>query len=274
MPATWRWCAASIGEFPGGAGLGDAVDRKPGQCAGRPLRRSSLGKRYRRRGAAGHRASSTCGATRRHRGGFLSPRARLGNEGDAGARRAGAALPQPARLCAADAVPGLRPPLPVPGLLDLAGRAPLSRAARLPSLRPQRTAAGSLPRMRHARPSGRLRARRRAARRRGGRRCFPMRAPSCCRPTSWAASSRLRLELDAIAKGEADIVIGTQLVAKGHNFPMMTWSAWSMPISALPTAIRARPSGPSSCCRQVTGRAGATGARAGLSADLPAATIR
>ncbi|MCU0789936.1 MAG: primosomal protein N' [Nitratireductor sp.] len=34
--------------------------------------------------------------------------------------------------------------------------------------------------------------------------------------------SRLRLELDAIAKGEADIVIGTQLVAKGHNFPMMT----------------------------------------------------
>lgn len=34
--------------------------------------------------------------------------------------------------------------------------------------------------------------------------------------------TRLRLELDAIAKGEADIVIGTQLVAKGHNFPKMT----------------------------------------------------
>ncbi|MEZ5801259.1 MAG: primosomal protein N' [Nitratireductor sp.] len=34
--------------------------------------------------------------------------------------------------------------------------------------------------------------------------------------------SRLRLELDAIAKGEADIVIGTQLVAKGHNFPLMS----------------------------------------------------
>jgi primosomal protein N'' len=33
---------------------------------------------------------------------------------------------------------------------------------------------------------------------------------------------RLRIELEAIAKGEADIVIGTQLVAKGHNFPMMT----------------------------------------------------
>ncbi|MEC9343181.1 MAG: primosomal protein N', partial [Pseudomonadota bacterium] len=34
--------------------------------------------------------------------------------------------------------------------------------------------------------------------------------------------SRLRLELEAIAKGEVDFVIGTQLVAKGHNFPGMT----------------------------------------------------
>ncbi|WP_309084170.1 primosomal protein N' [Chelativorans sp.] len=33
---------------------------------------------------------------------------------------------------------------------------------------------------------------------------------------------RLRLELEAIANGEADIVVGTQLVAKGHNFPSMT----------------------------------------------------
>src|SRR5690606_25141254 len=33
---------------------------------------------------------------------------------------------------------------------------------------------------------------------------------------------RLRLELEAIANGEADIVVGTQLVAKGHNFPCMT----------------------------------------------------
>ena len=30
---------------------------------------------------------------------------------------------------------------------------------------------------------------------------------------------RLRLELQAITDGEVDIVIGTQLVAKGHNFP-------------------------------------------------------
>ncbi len=32
---------------------------------------------------------------------------------------------------------------------------------------------------------------------------------------------RLRLELASIAKGEVDIVIGTQLAAKGHNFPFL-----------------------------------------------------
>ncbi|MBV9079174.1 MAG: primosomal protein N', partial [Methylobacteriaceae bacterium] len=35
-------------------------------------------------------------------------------------------------------------------------------------------------------------------------------------------AERLRAELAAVAAGEADIVIGTQLVAKGHNFPGMT----------------------------------------------------
>jgi len=35
-------------------------------------------------------------------------------------------------------------------------------------------------------------------------------------------TERLRRELAAIAAGEFDIVIGTQLVAKGHNFPLMT----------------------------------------------------
>ncbi|MCJ2109445.1 primosomal protein N' [Methylobacterium sp. E-041] len=35
-------------------------------------------------------------------------------------------------------------------------------------------------------------------------------------------AERLRMELEAVAAGECDIVIGTQLVAKGHNFPHLT----------------------------------------------------
>jgi len=34
--------------------------------------------------------------------------------------------------------------------------------------------------------------------------------------------ARLRLELEAIERGDVDLVIGTQLVAKGHNFPGLT----------------------------------------------------
>jgi len=33
---------------------------------------------------------------------------------------------------------------------------------------------------------------------------------------------RLRGQLDAVARGDYDILIGTQLVAKGHNFPLLT----------------------------------------------------
>ena len=33
---------------------------------------------------------------------------------------------------------------------------------------------------------------------------------------------RVKLELEAIAEGQADIVIGTQMVAKGHNFPRLS----------------------------------------------------
>ena len=35
-------------------------------------------------------------------------------------------------------------------------------------------------------------------------------------------TERLRRELEAVAKGEFKIVIGTQLVAKGHNFPLLS----------------------------------------------------
>ena len=35
-------------------------------------------------------------------------------------------------------------------------------------------------------------------------------------------AERLRTEIEAIARGEFDIVIGTQLVAKGHNFPHLS----------------------------------------------------
>ncbi|OJF96433.1 primosomal protein N' [Pararhizobium antarcticum] len=70
---------------------------------------------------------------------------------------------------------------------------------------------------------------------------------------------RLRLELDAITRGEADIVVGTQLVAKGHNFPLMTF------VGIVDADIGLANGDPRAAERtfqllsQVTGRAGRTG---------------
>lgn len=72
---------------------------------------------------------------------------------------------------------------------------------------------------------------------------------------------RMRLELEAIAKGEADIVIGTQLVAKGHNFPLMTL------VGIVDSDLGLSNGDPRAAERtfqllsQVTGRAGRTGRR-------------
>lgn len=72
-------------------------------------------------------------------------------------------------------------------------------------------------------------------------------------------TKRLRIELEAIAKGEADIIIGTQLVAKGHNFPKMTL------VGVVDADLGLANGDPRAAERtyqllsQVTGRAGRTG---------------
>ncbi|MDF2690106.1 MAG: hypothetical protein K0Q80_3072, partial [Microvirga sp.] len=93
--------------------------------------------------------------------------ARSGCGGYGWARRAGAALPQPARLCALNALPGLRPSLRMSELLLLAGRAPIPAFAGLPPLRPCGAHPARLCRMRQCRFAGALRSGRRAHCRRG-----------------------------------------------------------------------------------------------------------
>lgn len=70
---------------------------------------------------------------------------------------------------------------------------------------------------------------------------------------------RLRLELEAIAKGEADIVVGTQLVAKGHNFPMMTLVGIVDADLGLSSGDPRAAERTFQLLSQVTGRAGRTG---------------
>ena len=96
---------------------------------------------------------------------------------------AGAAVSQPARLCPPDAVPRLRPPLRLPAMHGLAGRASLSQPPELPSLRLLAADAGEVPQMRGRRNARRLRAGRRAHRRGGQANASPTRASPCFPPT-------------------------------------------------------------------------------------------
>lgn len=70
---------------------------------------------------------------------------------------------------------------------------------------------------------------------------------------------RLRLELEAITRGDADIVIGTQLVAKGHNFPLMTLVGIIDADLGLANGDPRAAERTFQLLNQVTGRAGRTG---------------
>jgi primosomal protein N' (replication factor Y) len=70
---------------------------------------------------------------------------------------------------------------------------------------------------------------------------------------------RLRLELEAIANGDVDIVIGTQLVAKGHNFPLMTLVGIVDADLGLSNGDPRAAERTFQLLSQVTGRAGRTG---------------
>lgn len=72
-------------------------------------------------------------------------------------------------------------------------------------------------------------------------------------------TKRLRIELEAIANGEADIIIGTQLVAKGHNFPKMTMVGVVDADLGLANGDPRAAERTYQLLNQVTGRAGRTG---------------
>ncbi len=72
----------------------------------------------------------------------------------------------------------------------------------------------------------------------------------------------LRRQLDAAAKGEFDLIIGTQLVAKGHNFPLLTFVCVVDADVGLANADPRAAERTFQLLRQATGRAG-RGERAG-----------
>ena len=80
----------------------------------------------------------------------------------------------------------------------------------------------------------------------------------------FASARALKAQIEAIAEGGADIIIGTQLVAKGHNFPLLTLvGVIDADLGLQGTDLRAAER-TFQLVRQVAGRAGRTAERRGV----------
>lgn len=93
---------------------------------------------------------------------------------------------------------------------------------------------------------------------------FPGRRIAVLSSDLFGSARALKARIEAIAAGEADIIIGTQLVAKGHNFPLLTL------VGVIDTDLGLKGSDLRAAertfqlMRQVAGRAGRTGDRQGV----------
>ena len=146
---------------------------------------------------------------------------RRGDRGAARARRAVARVRQPPRLRAVAPVRGVRLAGGLPALQRAARRAPRRRRSALPPLRPRRAPAARVSRVRQRRPAA-ARPRHAAARARARRRAFPARASRASIATARGARARSPRVRDRVHAGDVDILVGTQMLAKGHDFPRLT----------------------------------------------------
>ena len=87
------------------------------------------------------------------------------------------------------------------------------------------------------------------------------RASAASTPTPRAAAARLRARLAAVHAGEVDVLVGTQMVAKGHDFRRVTLVAAVNPDSALFSSDFRAPERLFALLMQAAGRAGRDSAR-------------
>ena len=136
-------------------------------------------------------------------------------------RRQGDRADQPPRLRPLADLPLLRAPLGLPQLRRLADRPPRQRPPRLPPLRPRRAGCRA-----PARSAARPRSPAPAPAPSGSRRCWPSGWRRCrssgSTPTPPPGAAPTPRILAASARRRRGVLVGTQMVAKGHDFPEVT----------------------------------------------------
>ena len=178
--ATWRWCAARSGASRSCSSSATPSIETPRQRRAGPLPAHRAWHRATRRAGLPAIEAIDMREPPPERGQWLSPPLVEAVRRDLGARRAGAAVPEPARLCADHPLPQLRLRVRMPELLGVAGRAPIPPPARMPPLRHLHSHPRDLPELRGRAFARAVRARRRAHRRGGGG-ALSRRAPRAAR---------------------------------------------------------------------------------------------
>ena len=174
--------------------------------------------------------------------------ARRSGQDRAGTQRAGAAVPQSPRLCAADAMQRLRYRLACPNcdawLVDHRFR----RRLVCHHCGYRDAAAGAMPEVRGEGQLRRGRSRGRAAGAGGGRAVSRRAHPGALQRPGRHASSACARNSMRWRRAASTSSSAPSLSPRAIISPSSIWSASSMPISGLPTAIRARRSARSNCC--------------------------
>ena len=206
----------------GGARLRHAEPRELGQRRRRQVSPAGPARAVRCRRAARRCGRSICGSTQPEQGRWISPAARARGQ-RRGWRRA-------SRRCSSSTAAALRRS---PSAAPAASRSAATSATRawssiaseapgLPPVRRDQADPDRLPVLRRGGADGGARARAWSG--------LPKRRPRSGRrrdvailSSDLADSARaLKARIDQIAAGGADLVIGTQIVSKGHNFPHLT----------------------------------------------------
>ena len=139
--------------------------------------------------------------------------------------------------------------------------------AALPPLRPRRARAAGLPRLRQPRHRA-GRPRHRAARGAAGARCCPDARIARIDADSTRRKGALEAQLGAVHAGEVDVLVGTQMVAKGHDFRRITLVAAVNPDTALFSSDFRAPERLFALLMQAAGRAGRDAASAAPQRDV------
>jgi primosomal protein N' (replication factor Y) len=137
-----------------------------------------------------------------------------------GARRTVAAVPEPARLCAGDLLRILRLDQRLHALHLLHGAAQARTPAALPPLQPGDAHSAPLPDLRQRRPAAAGRGTQRVEE--GLQALFPEARILRIDADSTRRKGSAQEAFDTVHRGEVDILIGTQMVAKGHDFKKLT----------------------------------------------------